>query len=179
MISVSASRVIWGNEMLSANISTRLLSGFCLLTLLALSTASEAQSQNTAAPPAAQQQNQQQAPAAAANSADSVESAAASQNVPADTGSGQTAATAALDAELTAAEQAQADDLAQAQAQAQAETETEAADSADSGQTSSIADVELFDPQSDEPLDPQQSGGRFIPTEQLSLDLGVSFPVDI
>jgi hypothetical protein len=29
------------------------------------------------------------------------------------------------------------------------------------------------------PLDPQQSAGRFIPTEEISQDLGVSFPVDI
>jgi len=35
------------------------------------------------------------------------------------------------------------------------------------------------DPQTDEENMPEESPTRFIPTEQISQDLGVSFPVDI
>ncbi len=170
MIWVSALRAIWGNEML--NLGMRLLGGGCLLGMLALNSVSEAQTQNAAAQSSNQSSNQstgQQTEQDASASAEAAAGAAASQNVPAGTNTGQTAA---------AADQAQLEEKQAATDQVAADNETEAG-----GQTpTSISDVELFDPeleQSDEPLDPQQSGGRFIPTEQLSLDLGVSFPVDI
>ncbi len=58
-----------------------------------------------------------------------------------------------------------------AQAEAQAESEPEAQADADNP-------LELAE-ELDGVLDSQQVSGRFIPTEEISQDLGVSFPVDI
>jgi len=55
----------------------------------------------------------------------------------------------------------------------QAQTETGGADQQQAGPDSGQADDEQTDEEEEE------SPSRFIPTEQISQDLGVSFPVDI
>ena len=52
------------------------------------------------------------------------------------------------------------------------ETETDSSDALE-------ADAEAEEEAQEDALEDEESPGRFVPTEQISQDLGVSFPVDI
>ena len=70
---------------------------------------------------------------------------------------------------------AAAQDLEQSAAQAVEREEASAPQQQESAQDTELAgDVSALDADSDE-----ESGARFIPTEEISQDFGVSFPVDI
>jgi hypothetical protein len=67
-----------------------------------------------------------------------------------------------------------AQDTQAAQPQESTEEQTQNEPDAGSGQVSELPDID------NQPIQPGSGGpGRFIPSEQISQDLGVSFPVDI